>query len=112
MTDTLNPQLTTFSEAVLSRLTEYARSAHLSLWTDDYGDMHIANREIALQVKDYKKATIRESIYCNGTKRAYFIAWYDNGACNELDLHDYYCCYKTGPFIGIWDYHHEEEAEA
>ena len=112
MTDTLYPQLTTFTEAVLSRLKENAKTAHLELWIDRDEDMHIANREISISITDYKSATITEEIYCNGTKRAYHIAWYKDGASNEVDLHDHYCCYITGAFIGIWDYHDEEEEKA
>lgn len=99
---------TAFTEAVLNRLKKNGETAHL--WVRDVdGTLILSNREICIRIENYREtAKIDEQTYCNGRKRGYCINW--NGD-SELDLHEFYCCYKAGSFMGIWDYHHEEKEE-
>lgn len=99
---------TAFTETVLNRLKKNGETAHL--WVREVDDaLIISNREICIRIENFREtAKIDEQIYCDGRKRWYCINW--NGD-NELDLHEFYCCYKSGSFIGIWDYHYEEDEE-
>lgn len=100
---------TEFTGAVMDRLKKNGNTAHLEV-REVADSLIFSNREICINIEDYKKSsTIYESVYCNGTKRGYVIYW--DGE-NELNLNEYYCCYKSGSFIGIWDYHDEEEEKA